>query len=130
MRARVLSEKARLGNRVVADEDDESSTREQDAVVSGAAGAGIRLRSKCDAVALGQNRVRLVGRSVVDHDRLEVRRVNLLLERIEHALQHRDPIVSGDDDRERWPLTVGRWPGCSLGFGQRHADTPPSMHRT
>src|SRR4029077_192496 len=87
------------GDGVVADENDEAPGRQRDAEVPRAAGAGVGLRPECDSGALRQDAIGCCGRSVADDDDLELRRVFLMLERIEHALQHRDAVVCGDDDR-------------------------------
>src|SRR5436190_7478833 len=113
MRTRVLGEKSRLGNGVVADEDHEASLRKRNAVIARAAGSRVGLRAESDAATLLQNRIRVVARAVVDDNGLELRCVALLLERGKHALQHRDPVVCRYDDREI-----------------RHADTPPSIAST
>src|SRR5262249_18050246 len=87
--------------------------------------------SKRDFLPPGQNLLCVVRGAVVDDDRFEVGSLALPLECIEHALQHGDTVVRWDDDGERWLLAVGRWPLFGgLVFGQRHAETPPSMHST
>src|SRR5258708_38945652 len=78
MRPRVLGQKAKLGDGVVADENDEAPGRERDAEVSRAAGAGIRLRSKGDPTSLRENALGVIRRSVIDDDDFELGRILLM----------------------------------------------------